>query len=216
MSEFSDLGRLVNLPLESITPADGFSAPSFLVAAAADQLRATGGHNWVPLLVAEAGNYQYKAIGNHFVYAVAREAGLERLWCIVVDPDPEQVKQAQILTREIVPKVNLTEAPRETILAALRYLAEQPGTPLKGVDVTIAAARIAEADRSWWQDLTPITKLGCKITRGKKLDALSEVFFVTPTALPPTLKKSSKRSAASAGAKKATSTRSRKKTEGES
>jgi hypothetical protein len=214
MSEFSDLGRLVNLPLESITPADGFSAPSFLVAAAADQLRATGGHNWVPLLVAEAGDYQYKAIGNHFVYAVAREAGLERLWCIVVDPDPEQVKQAQILTREIVPKVNLTEAPRETILAALRYLAEQPGTPLKGVDITIAAARIAEADRSWWQDLTPITKLGCKITRGKKLEALKEVFFLTPTAPPPSQKKSSKKSTASARAKKTSATRSRKKKEG--
>ncbi len=207
MSEFSDLGKLVNLPLESITPAEGFSAPSFLVTAAAAQLRATGGHNWVPLLVVEAGGYQYKAIGNHFVYAVAQEAGLERLWCIIVDPDPAQVEQAQILAREIVPKVNLTEASRETILAALRYLAEQPGTPLKGVDVTIAAARIAEADRSWWQDLTPIAKLGCRITRGKKLEALKEVFFLTPTAPPPSKKKST----ASASSKKTSATRSRKK-----
>ncbi len=207
MSEFSDLGKLVNLPLESITPAEGFSAPSFLVTAAAAQLRATGGHNWVPLLVVEAGDYQYKAIGNHFVYAVAQEAGLERLWCIIVDPDPAQVEQAQILARETVPKVNLTEASRETILAALRYLAEQPGTPLKGVDVTIAAARIAEADRSWWQDLTPIAKLGCRITRGKKLEALKEVFFLTPTAPPPSKKKST----ASASSKKTSATRSRKK-----
>ncbi len=207
MSEFSDLGKLVNLPLESITPAEGFSAPSFLVTAAAAQLRATGGHNWVPLLVVEAGGYQYKAIGNHFVYAVAQEAGLERLWCIIVDPDPAQVEQAQILAREIVPKVNLTEASRETILAALRYLAEQPGTPLKGVDVTIAAARIAEADRSWWQDLTPIARLGCRITRGKKLEALKEVFFLTPTAPPPSKKKST----ASASSKKTSATRSRKK-----
>ncbi|MFS8866631.1 Rho termination factor [Synechococcus sp. H65.1] len=214
MSEFSDLGKLVNLPLESIMPAEGFSAPSFLVTAAAAQLRATGGRNWVPLLVVEAGDYQYKAVGNHFVYAVAQEAGLERLWCIIVDPAPEQVEQAQVLARERIPKVNLTEASRETILAALRYLAEQPGTPLKGVDVTTAAARIAEADRSWWQDLTPITKLGCRITRGKKLDALKEVFFLAPTAPPPSKKKSSKKTTTSASVKKTSSSRSRKKKEG--
>jgi hypothetical protein len=83
--------------------------------------------------VVEAGDYQYKAIGNHFVYAVAREAGLERLWCIVVDPRlRSRLEQAQILAREVVPKVNLTEAPRETILAALRYLAEQTWHPPQG------------------------------------------------------------------------------------
>lgn len=211
MSEFSDIGKLVNLPLESITPDDEFVAPSFLVSAAAHQLRATGGHNWVPLLVTESGDYQYKAVGNHFVYAVAEQAALERVWCILVDSDLEQIRQAQILTREAVPKVNLTEASKETILAGLKYLSAQPGSPLKGLDVTVAASRIAEADRAWWQDLTPVTTLGCKITRGKKLDALSEIFFVTPTT-PPPKKTPAKKTKPSTSTKTTTSTRSRKKT----
>ena len=65
------------------------------------------------------------------------------------------------------------------------YLASQPGSPLKGMEATIAASKIAAEDRSTWQDFTPITKLKCGITKGKKLDALSAVFYLTPPPVPP-------------------------------
>jgi hypothetical protein len=215
MSEFSDLGRLVNLPLESITPAEGFSAPSFLgcrsrSSAKGNRRSQLGAVCWWPRLATTS----TRPLATILSTQLLERPGWRGSGVSLSTQLRSRLEQAQILAREVVPKVNLTEAPRETILAALRYLAEQPGTPLKGVDVTIAAARIAEADRSWWQDLTPITKLGCKITRGKKLEALKEVFFLAPTAPPPSQKKSSKKSTASARAKKTSATRSRKKKEG--
>jgi hypothetical protein len=40
--------------------------------------------------------------------------------------------------------------------------------------------QIEEADRKSWKDLTPIIKLACGITKGKKLDILSEIFYLDP------------------------------------
>jgi hypothetical protein len=117
--------------------------------------------------------------------AVAQQAELERVWCIVIEPETKSIDQAKILAREVIPKVNITTASRDTILAALRYLIAEPGSALKGVDAVVAANRIAEANKKTWSSLSPITTLKCGITKGKKLDALAKLFFVSAPTPPP-------------------------------
>lgn len=185
MVDFDNIGKLMHLPLADIEPGEQFSASEFIITAAADAVLQSNGRNWIPIIVKEIGDYQYQVVSNHFVYAVAQQAELERVWCIVIEPEPNIIAQARILAREVTPKVNLSTASRDTILAALRYLIAEPGGALKGVDAIVAANRIAAADRKNWSGFSPITTLKCGITKGKKLDALAKVFFVSPPK-PPT------------------------------
>lgn len=185
MTDFSNVGKLMHLPLVDIKSDEKTSEPEFIMTAAADSIRQADGRNWVPLIVQEIGDYQYQVVSNHFIYAVAQQADLERVWCIVVAPEPKIIEQAKVLSREVTPKINLSTASRESIFAALRYLTEKAGNPLKGVDVLVATNRIESADRAKWADFNPIIKLKCGITKGKKLDALSEVFFLSPPPPPP-------------------------------
>lgn len=180
MSEFDNIGKLMYLPLTDIKSEENITEPAFITTAAASAIKQTGGRNWVPVIVKEIADYQYQVVSNHFVYAVAQKAELERVWCIVIEPDEKSIEQAKILARETTPKVNLSIATRDTILSALRYLISEPGSDLKGVDPVIAANKISEAKRENWSTLNPITTLRCGITKGKKLDSLSKVFFVSP------------------------------------
>ncbi|MBW4490403.1 MAG: hypothetical protein KME12_21705 [Trichocoleus desertorum ATA4-8-CV12] len=186
MSDFDNVGQLMCLPLDDILPADHYSAPSrYIIAAAADALLKTEGHNWIPLIVEEVEDYKYQAVTNHFVYVVAAHAGLEELWCLVIKSSGPDIEQARILAGEVTPKIDLTTATRETIQLVLKHLGSQPGSSLKGVDTTIAATRIAAEDRTTWQDFTPIVKLKCGITKGKKLDTLAAAFYLSPPPPPP-------------------------------
>jgi hypothetical protein len=186
MTDFDTVGQLMCLPFDTILPTDQYSAPpEYIISAAAETLLKTGGRNWVPLIVEEVEDYAYRAITNHFVYVVAAHAGLEELWCLVIQPSTPDIEQARILSGELTPKVNLTTASRDTIKSVLKYLASQPGTPLKSVDVTIASSKIAAEDRKNWQDFTPITKLKCGITKGPKLDELATAFYLSPPPPPP-------------------------------
>jgi hypothetical protein len=184
MSNFDNIGKLMHLPLASIEPAGEFSESEFLVTVAAESVVQSGGRNWVPLIVKEIADYQYQVVSNYLVYAVAQKADLERVWCIVIDPEGKNIEQAKILARETLPKVNLNTASRETILAALNSLMAEPGSPLKGVKTVVAANRIAEANREGWSDFSLIPNLKCGITKGKKLDALAQVFYISPAVKP--------------------------------
>lgn len=185
MGKYDNIGELMHLPLESITAEEGFYESEFVVNAAAEAILNTDGRNWLPIVVKEIGAYQYQVVCNHFVYAVALQANLERIWCVVIEPDDKIIEQAKILAREVTPRINLATASGDSILSALKYLVSEPNSPLKGVDVIVAANRIESADRKTWTDFNPITKLKCGITKGKKLDALSKVFFLSAPPPPP-------------------------------
>ncbi|MEH1849125.1 MAG: Rho termination factor [Nostoc sp.] len=185
MSDFDNIGKLMHLKLTDIESRDQFSESEFIIKAAAETILQADGRNWIPVIVKEIGDYQYKVVSNHFVYAVAQQAKLERVWCIVISPESQSIEQAKILAREVLPKVNLNTASRDTILAALRYLISEPSSALKGVDPIIAANRIAESNRKTWSNFNPILTLKCGITKGKKLDALAKVFFLSPPPPPP-------------------------------
>ncbi|WP_017297055.1 Rho termination factor N-terminal domain-containing protein [Nodosilinea nodulosa] len=179
----SDVGNLMCLPFDEIEPGEPTEAHEYLIQFAASQLGPEG-RNWVPLIVKETAPDQYQVIGNAFIYAVAAEAGLEEVWCIIADDAPETAAIAQALAQETLPKTNLSAASREEIAAAIDYLMSQADSPLKGVNQASLVARLDDAPRQYWKNLQPITKLGCRITAGKKLKALEQVFYLTPEPLP--------------------------------
>ncbi|WP_051023598.1 hypothetical protein [Synechococcus sp. PCC 7502] len=90
------------------------------------------------------------------------------------DPDPKNIEQAKILSKDITPKINLSTASRSAIESGLRFL----GIP----DTTVITAtnKIEEADRETWKDLSPIIKLKCGFTTQAKLEPLKKVFYVVP------------------------------------
>ncbi|MBN8564532.1 MAG: Rho termination factor N-terminal domain-containing protein [Leptolyngbya sp. UWPOB_LEPTO1] len=184
MSAFTDIGNLMYLYLDEIDPGEGTDAPEFLIKATAQQLKDAGGRNWLPTIVKETSKDRYEVVGNAFVYAVVEAAGLERIWCIVADESEVTAKLSQTLSREATPQINLSTASRDDIQAALQYLIEQPGSGFTGIKLPVATNRIDEAPRQYWKTLDPITTLKCGISKGKKLNALKRVFYLTPQPLP--------------------------------
>lgn len=184
MASLSDIGNLMHLYFDEIEPGEPTSMPSFLIQASAKVLNEKCDRNWVPIIVKEIGEDQYQVIGNSFIYAVVEEAGLERVWCIVADDSDTTAEVSRVLSGEEVPKINLSKASHDEIVAALQYLIEQPGSELKKVKLATATNRIDEAPRQYWKTLDPIATLKCGITRGKKLNALKSVFYLTPQPMP--------------------------------
>ncbi|GAA6622574.1 Rho termination factor N-terminal domain-containing protein [Scytonema sp. NUACC26] len=180
----SDVGNLMCLPIDEIEPGEGTDAPEFLVQAVAKTLNRCGSRNWIPAIVTEVGEDRYKVIGNSFIFAVAESAGLEKVWCIIADKSEQTSELTKVLARESVPKVNLSTATRDEIQSALQYLIEKPASELKGIKLLVATNRIDEAPRQYWKTLEPITNLKCGITKGKKLNSLKEVFYLTPQPMP--------------------------------
>ncbi|MEH1968490.1 MULTISPECIES: Rho termination factor N-terminal domain-containing protein [unclassified Nostoc] len=187
MSSLSNIGNLMHLYLDEIDPGEGTNAPEFLIKASAHLLNQKGGRNWIPVIVKETGKDKYQVIANSFIYAIAEAARLDRVWCIITDGSDETVEVTKVLAKEEIPKINLSKASRDEIMAALEYLVEQPGSVLKAVKPAIATNRIDEAPREYWKTLDPILNLKCGITKGKKLDALNKVFYLTPQPMPDTI-----------------------------
>ena len=181
--DLSDIGSLIQIPFDEIEPGLPCDAHDYLITATAKLLEKEN-RNWLPVIVQEQGPNEYKVVGNSFAYAVVAEADLEKVWCIVADPSDSTTEVSQALAKEIVPKTNLSRASREEIFEALDYLISQPDSVLKRVNLASAVSRIDEAPRQYWETFQPITKLGCGITRGKKVEALETIFFLDPEPLP--------------------------------
>ncbi|MEH2191901.1 MAG: Rho termination factor [Nostoc sp.] len=187
MSDFDNIGKLMHLKLTDIESGDQFSESEYIIKAAAESILQANGRNWIPVIVKEIGDYKYQVVTNNFIYIVARQAKLERVWCIVISPESQSIEQAKILAKEVLPKVNLNTASRDTILAALKYLISEPNSALRGVDPILATNRIAESNRKTWSNFNSILTLRCGITKGKKLDALTKVFFLSSLPASPPL-----------------------------
>ncbi|MFH7242990.1 MAG: Rho termination factor N-terminal domain-containing protein [Spirulina sp.] len=179
----SDVGNLMCIPIDEIEPGETPEIHQYVLQFTARQFNGNS-RNWIPVIVKEIGLDRYQVIANSFVYAAAVEAGLEEIWCIIAEDTPEVAQLSQALAQETPPKTNLSTAERDEISAALDYLMKQPGTSLKGVRSASVVARLDEAPREYWQDLKPITKLGCGITGAAKLKALEQVFYLTPQPIP--------------------------------
>jgi hypothetical protein len=178
------IGNLQYIYMDQIEIKAGTDAPEFLIQATAKLLQQAGGRNWLPVVVKIIEKDKYELIANSFVYAVAEAAGLERVWCVVADEKEETALLSKVLAREQTPKINLSIATRDEIMSGLKFLIQQPNSPLKGIQIDVATNRIDEAsDRKYWQNFEPITKLRCGITK-TKLNALGMIFYLTPEAAP--------------------------------
>lgn len=179
MNSITKAIQLMYLWIHEISVPEPTNAPQFLVDVVAETLSQHGGKNWIPVIVKEVGSGEYEVIANAFVYAAAEAAGLEKVWCIIVDQIEGAEYVTKVLSGDIVPKLNLSTASHEQIQAALEYVAEKPNSALKGIKLLIAANRIFDSPRQNWKSLDEVTKLKCGITKGKKLDALKEVFYLS-------------------------------------
>lgn len=182
MSNSENIGKLMHLELAKIESAEPCSESEFIIAGAAETVLQAGNRNWIPIIVKETGDYKYQVVSNNFVYAVAQQAKLERVWCIVIDPKPSNIEQAKILTREAIPTVNLSTASEDTIKAVLEYLVKEHNW--KTVKPIEAAKKIVNSKREQWSDFTPLTRLKCGLTKAT-LDYVAKVFSISPPPPPP-------------------------------
>src|SRR4028118_614132 len=182
MSNSENSGKLMHLKLSKIESAEPCSESEFIIAGAAEAVLQAGNRNWIPIIVKETGDYQYQVVSNHFVYAVAQQAKLDLVWCIVIDPKPSNIEQAKILAREANPKVNLSTASKDTIIAVLKYLVKEHNW--KNVKPVETANKIVDSNREQWSDFTPLTKLQCGLTKAR-LDFIAKVFSISPPPPPP-------------------------------
>ena len=182
MSNSENIGKLMDLKLSKIESAEPCSESEFIIAGAAEAVLQAGNRNWIPIIVKETGDYQYQVVSNHFVYAVAQQAKLDSVWCIVIDPKPSNIEQAKILAREANPTVNLSTASKDTIIAVLKYLVKEHNW--KNVKPVETANKIVDSNREQWSDFTPLTKLQCGLTKAR-LDFIAKVFSISPPPPPP-------------------------------
>lgn len=182
MSNSENIGKLMHLKLSKIESAEPCSESEFIIAGAAEAVLQAGNRNWIPIIVKETGDYQYQVVSNHFVYAVAQQAKLDLVWCIVIDPKPSNIEQAKILAREANPQVNLSTASKDTIIAVLKYLVKEHNW--KNVKPVETANKIVDSNREQWSDFTPLTKLQCGLTKAR-LDFIAKVFTISPPPPPP-------------------------------
>lgn len=182
MSNSENIGKLMHLELAKIESAEPCSESEFIIAGAAEAVLQASNRNWIPIIVKETGDYKYQVVSNNFVYAVAQQAKLERVWCIVIDPKPSNIEQAKILTREAIPTVNLSTASEDTIKAVLEYLVKEHNW--KTVKPIEAAKKIVNSKREQWSDFTPLTRLKCGLTKAT-LDYVAKVFSISPPPPPP-------------------------------
>ena len=182
MNNSENIGKLMHLELAKIESAESCSESEFIIAGAAETILQSGNRNWMPIIVKETGDYQYEVVSNNFVYAVAKQAQLERAWCIVIDPKPSNIEQAKILAREANPTVNLSTASKDTIIAVLKYLVKEHNW--KNVKPVETANKIVDSKREQWSDFTPLTKLQCGLTKAR-LDFIGKVFSISPPPPPP-------------------------------
>jgi hypothetical protein len=184
MSNSENIGKLMHLNLSKIESAEPCSESEFIIAGAAEAVLQAGNRNWIPIIVKETGDYQYQVVSNHFVYAVAQQAKLDLVWCIVIDPKPSNIEQARILAREEIPTVNLSTASKDTIIAVLKYLVQEHNW--KNVKPVEAANKIVASNRDQWSDFISLTKLKISgLTTKARLDCIAKVFTISPPPPPP-------------------------------
>lgn len=186
MSRLGSVGNLMHIWMDQIIECDHPTSESdFLISASAKVLLENEERNWLPVIVSKIANDEYKVIGNSFVYAVAESAGIDRIWCIIADDQEQTAYISKVLAREILPKINLSQATYSEIESAIDYLTKIPGSLLKSIKKPVAVNRITDDPlRPYWKSFEPISKLKCGITKGAKLKFLQEAFYLDPLPFP--------------------------------
>ena len=91
-SIFDEVGYLRYLYMDELTPVSNpTKASDKQIEDAAKAVKAAGNRNWTPVLVREhpTEKDKYEVVGNEFVHAVAKKAGMDRIWAVTL-PSHEQ------------------------------------------------------------------------------------------------------------------------------
>lgn len=112
------LGQVLRLPCKFIQGESG--ADKILIRSISQQLSATQ-KNILPVIVKALDEDDYQAVLNTQILDAAKQAGLDFVWCIIVD-NP-MLTQIQIESGQVPqPKVNILAASEQEITEALNYI----------------------------------------------------------------------------------------------
>jgi hypothetical protein len=180
MVNLSDIGQLIQVPVEQVEKPHEFSMPAFQIAALSEKINQPNFRNWVPVLVQEPKPRQYKIVSNPHIFAAMELAGQEYVWVAVVPDTFEVEEHIKILSGQLSIKINICTADYEVILEGLLYLRQKSGQAFSKLDVTFASELISKASgRIAWKDFQPLVQLKCGFTKSN-LKNLQEIFDVIP------------------------------------
>jgi DNA uptake protein ComE-like DNA-binding protein len=155
------LGQVLRLPCKFI---QGTSTTSPMVIDTIAKELANTGKNVLPVMVKIVKQDKYAAVLNTKVLLAAKQAGLDFVYCIVVDE--EMAAQLKVETGKTI-KVNLNLASESDLIAAFENIKTNL-TALNKIEPAIIARSIVQyrnSDRI--KDLTFLTKLKCGIGKAK-------------------------------------------------
>lgn len=180
MVNLSDIGQLIQVPIEQVKNIDEFIMPAFQIAALSEKINQPDFRNWVPVLVKELEPRQYKVVGNPHIFAAMELAGQEYIWVAVVPNTVEVEEHIKLLLGQVPLKINICTADYEVIQEGLLYLRKKAGKIFSKLDVTLASECISKASgRIAWKDLQPLSQLKCGFTKSNVKD-LKEIFDAIP------------------------------------
>ena len=155
------LGQVLRLPCKFIQGKS--SAEVMVINAIANEL-AISGKNVLPVMVKQIKEDKYSAIFNERILVAARQAGLDFVYCIVVDD--EMAAQLKVEAGKNL-KVNLNQASEVEITAAFENIKSNIAAFNKLDPTTIAREIVRYRATDRINNLTFLTKLKCGIGKTK-------------------------------------------------
>ena len=162
-------GQVIRLPCKFIQGKP--ITDKALIKSISNQLSSTG-KNILPVIVKALDEDDYQAVINSQILEAAKQAGLDFVWCIIVD-DP-MLAQVQIESGQLPqPQANVLAASEQEIIDALDYVkAHKKG--FEKINTQQVAKAIVEYRKSKKpKSLSFLTNLKCGIGKAK-IPALSE------------------------------------------
>ena len=173
MEEFSDIGKYLRLPLYQIKLQERTEKSNSIVIEAIAEKLQQNQRNFLPIIVEEIDEDEYKVLLNGHVLEAAEKAKLNFVWCILADE--QRRKQIEIESKQRF-EVNMLTASEERITGMLTYIK----TNHSGwrIEPQTVAKIIVEHRNEEWKKRKPfiaLTKLKCGIG-DKKLETLKNYF----------------------------------------
>ena len=172
MEEFSDIGKYLRLPRHQIKLQEQtHKSNSIVIEAIAEKLKQNQ-RNFLPIIVEEFDEDEYKVLLNGHVLEAAEKAKLDFVWCILADE--ERREQIEIESKQRF-EVNMLTASEQTISGMLEYIQKNHRWRIEPEKV--AKVIVANRNEKWkkLKPFTPLTKLKCGIGK-TKLGTLTNYF----------------------------------------
>lgn len=155
------LGQVLRLPCKFI---QGKSSVEQIVIDSIAQKLAVTGKNILPVMVKSLKEDKYTAVFNTQILIAAKQAGLDFVYCIVVDE--EMSAQLKVEAGRTI-KVDLNQASEAEIAAAFQHIKDNLAALNKIEPITIARAIVQYRAKNSIQDFNFLTKLKCGIGKAK-------------------------------------------------